>query len=72
MACIPCGAINQGRFLSEADIHLPGLRNVKKSPVLVYSGLLVCLNRSKAEFTIPKEELVLFAGSEASDTNDAR
>ena len=72
MACISCGAINQGRFLSDVDIHLPGLRNVEKSPVLVYPELLVCLNRGKAEFTVPKEELVLFAASDASDTNDAR
>jgi hypothetical protein len=63
MACNSCGAKNQGKFLSEVDIHFPGLRNASKAPVLVYPELLICLNCGKAEFTVPKEELELLAGS---------
>ena len=61
MACISCGAPNQGKFLAEVDIHFPELRNVNKSPVLFYPELLVCLNCGKAEFTVPKDQLVLLA-----------
>jgi hypothetical protein len=66
MACNSCGSVNQGKFTSEIDIHFPGLSNVKKSPVLVYPELLVCLNCGKAEFTVPKEELALLAKSDAT------
>jgi hypothetical protein len=66
MACNSCGSVNQGKFTSEIDIHFPGLSNVKKSPVLVYPELLVCLNCGKAEFTVPKDELALLAKSNAT------
>jgi hypothetical protein len=61
MACISCGVPNQGKFLAEVDIHFPELRNVNNSPVLLYPELLVCLNCGKAEFTVPKDQLVLLA-----------
>jgi hypothetical protein len=66
MACNSCGSVNQGKFTSEIDIHFPGLSNVKKSAVLVYPELLVCLNCGKAEFTVPKDELALLAQSDAT------
>jgi hypothetical protein len=66
MACNSCGSVNQGKFTSEIDIHFPGLGNVKKSPVLVYPEILVCLNCGKAEFTVPKDELALLAESDAT------
>ena len=59
MACNACGLVNQRKFLSEVDIHFPKLIDVKKSPVLVYPELLVCLNCGKTEFTVPKAELDL-------------
>ena len=67
MACNSCGSVNQEKFTSEIDIHFPGLSNVKKSPVLVYPELLVCLNCGKAEFTVPKDELALLAKSDATE-----
>jgi len=67
MACISCGSVNQGKFSSEIDIHFPGLSNVKKTPVLVYPELLVCLQCGKAEFTVPKDELALLARSDAAE-----
>jgi hypothetical protein len=66
MACNSCGSVNQEMFTSEIDIHFPGLSNAKKSPVLVYPELLVCLNCGKAEFTVPKDELALLAQSDTT------
>ena len=66
MACISCAAENEGEFLSEVDIHFPGLRNVDKRPVLVCAQLLVCLNCGKAEFTVPKGELDLLRRGDAT------
>jgi hypothetical protein len=65
MACNSCGSVNQGKFRSEVDIHFPGLRNVKKSPVLVYPELLLCLDCGKAEFTVPKDQLSLLAQTDS-------
>jgi hypothetical protein len=45
------------------------LRDVKKrSPVLVYPELLVCLNCGKSEFTVPKDELKLLAAIDAPES----
>jgi len=66
MACNSCGSVNQRKFTSEIDIHFPGLSNVRKSPILVYPELLVCLNCGKAEFTVSKDELALLAKSDAT------
>ena len=66
MACKSCGSGNQGKSLSEVDIHFPKLRDVKRSPVLVYPELLVCLNCGKAEFTVPTDVLALLAKSNAT------
>jgi hypothetical protein len=66
MTCNSCGSVNQGEFSSEVDIHFPGLRNVKKSPVLVYPELLLCLDCGKAEFTVPKDQLALLAKTDAT------
>jgi hypothetical protein len=68
MACKTCGSGNQGKFLSEVDIHFPGLRDVKRSPVLVYPELLVCRNCGKSEFTVPKDELKLLAAIDAPES----
>jgi hypothetical protein len=67
MVCSTCGSVTQRKFLSEVDIHFPRLRDVKKSPVLVYPELSVCLNCGKAEFTLSKEEVDLIAKSDAAD-----
>jgi hypothetical protein len=65
MCCSTCGSVNQGEFPSQVDIHFPRLRDIKKSPVLVYPELLVCLSCGKAEFTVPKTELELLAKTDA-------
>ncbi len=63
MACNFCGSADQGTFTSEVDIHFPGLRNIKNSPILLYPELLVCLECGKAEFAVPKDQLALLARS---------
>jgi hypothetical protein len=64
MLVIHVGQLIRGKFPSEIDIHFSGLRNIKKSSVLVYPELLVCFNCGKAEFTVPKDELALLAKSD--------
>jgi hypothetical protein len=59
MSCNACGSVNQRKFLAAVDIPFPRLIDVKKSPVLLYPELLVCLNCGKTEFTVPKAELDL-------------
>ena len=68
MACSSCESVNQKKFKSEIDIHFSGLRNIKKSPVLVYPDLLVCLDCDKAEFTVAKDELALLAKTDATES----
>jgi hypothetical protein len=65
MICNSCGSVNQKQFPSELDIHFPGLKNVKKQPVLLYPALLVCLDCGKTEFTVPNEELALLAAPDS-------
>jgi hypothetical protein len=67
MACNSCGSVNQEQFTSEIDIHIPGLSNARKSPVLVFPEILVCLNCGKAEFVIPKDELALLVKSDVTE-----
>jgi hypothetical protein len=60
--CKSCGSINIDKFIGEMGIRRPGLKNVDKPSVLVYSELIVCLNCGKAEFVVPKAELRLLPG----------
>jgi hypothetical protein len=59
MACKQCDSENQGKFGSEMAIHYPGLKGLDKPIVMVFQGLLVCLNCGFTEFTIPENELRL-------------
>ena len=60
--CKSCGSINIDKFIGEMGIRRPGLKNIDKPSVLVYSELIVCLNCGKAEFVVPKAELRLLPG----------
>jgi hypothetical protein len=60
--CRSCGSINIDRFIGEMGIRRPGLKNVDKPSVLVYSELIVCLSCGKAEFVVPEAELRLLPG----------
>jgi hypothetical protein len=68
MACNSCGSVHQKRYDAEIDIHFPGMRNLKKSPVLVFPEILmVCLDCGKGEFTVPKDELVQLAKDDVTE-----
>jgi hypothetical protein len=54
-------------FRTEMDIHFPGLGNVNKRPVVVFPEVLVCFNCGTAEFTVPKDELILLAKCDATE-----
>jgi hypothetical protein len=57
MHCGSCGSINTDTFSAETGIRRPGLKNVDKSTVFVFSELIVCLDCGRAEFVLPKAEL---------------
>jgi hypothetical protein len=57
MACRSCGSDKQTRFGVEINIHIPGMKNLDKPPVLVFPKLLVCFSCGFAECTIPENEL---------------
>jgi hypothetical protein len=65
VACKFCGSVLRRMFVSEIVIHFCSLSNLNKRPVLVFPELLVCLNCGKAEFIIPKDELLLLVRDDA-------
>lgn len=62
VACKSCGSKNQEEVRTETAIHLPDLN---KPLVFIFPTLLICLNCGKpeiaAEFTVPRDELLLLA-----------
>ena len=58
MACRLCGSDKQTKFGTEINIHIPGMKNLDKPPVLVFPKLLVCLSCGFAECTFPENELL--------------
>jgi len=65
MSCKSCGSINLDKFIGEMGIRRPGLKNIDKPSVLVYSELIVCLDCGRAEFVVPKAELPLLPQRDA-------
>jgi hypothetical protein len=57
MACKSCQSHNQRLFPSEINIHIPGLIDLNKPSVLVFVGLVVCLNCGFTELSIAEEDL---------------
>jgi len=63
MSCKSCQSLNQRKFESEVTIYFPGLDNLKRSPVLAYPHLQICLNCGYLESKLSEEELrELFEG----------
>jgi|SRR5277367_1357185 len=54
MACNSCGSENQQQFPSEMVIHLPGLKNVNKPPVLAFPNLRICMDCGSTELAVPE------------------
>ena len=66
MPCKSCGSVNQRTFTGEMAIHFPGLKNIDKPLVWVFSELAVCLDCGTAEFAVPKTELRQLAKGDAA------
>jgi hypothetical protein len=57
VACKSCGSNNQSKFTGEIVVHWPGLKNIDKPIVWVFTELLVCLNCGIAEFAVPEAQI---------------
>lgn len=57
MACKSCQSTNQRVFESEITIHFPQLKDVKRSPVVAFSDLVICLNCGFTETRVEDPEL---------------
>jgi hypothetical protein len=54
MVCNLCGSENQQQFPSEMVIHLPGLKNLNKPPVLAFPNLRICRDCGSKDLVIPE------------------
>jgi hypothetical protein len=61
MHCKTCGSNNQTELDTEINVHFPGLKNLDKPSVLVFTKLLFCLDCGFTEFTFRESELFLLA-----------
>ena len=59
MSCLSCASGNQAEFVTEVNIHFPGLKNVDKTSVFVFPKVLVCMDCGCSRFTISGTELAL-------------
>lgn len=57
MSCRSCQSKNQKMYESEINIHFPELDNLKKTPVLAFPNLVICLDCGFVESTISDSEL---------------
>jgi hypothetical protein len=67
MPCKSCGSVNQKKFSAEMGIRFPGLKDIDKPVVWVFSDdVVVCLGCGTIEFAVPKEELRQLAQGDAA------
>jgi hypothetical protein len=66
MLCKSCGSVNQKKFSAEMGIHFPGLKDIDKPTVWVFTEVVVCLDCCTAEFAVPEEELRQLAKGNAA------
>jgi hypothetical protein len=52
---------NQREFSAEMGIPFPGLKNIDKPVVWVFTELVVCLDCGTTEFAVPEAELRILA-----------
>jgi hypothetical protein len=63
MFCLLCASANPGEFGTEILVHFPGLKNLDKPPVWVFSKLSVCPDSGFSRFTTPDGKLAILAGA---------
>jgi hypothetical protein len=63
MSCLACGSGNEAEFAAEIVMHFSfsGLKDLDKPCVWIFPNLLVCLDCSFSQFTVPEDELALLA-----------
>jgi hypothetical protein len=66
MPCLSCGSVNQKKFSAEMGIHFPGLNDIDKPVVWVFSEVVVCLDCGTADFPVPEAELCQLAKGDAA------
>jgi hypothetical protein len=54
MSCPLCASGKEKEFSAEMIIHHSGLENLKRSPVLVFPKLLVCMDCGSSRVSIPR------------------
>jgi hypothetical protein len=59
--------VTEHKFIAETGIRRPGMKNIERSVVWVFSELIVCLDCGTAQFVVPEAELRLLAKSAAVD-----
>jgi hypothetical protein len=57
--CRWCGSPTLRRFAGEVAVHFPGLKNIDKPPVFVFSELSVCIVCGITQFVVPEAKLRL-------------
>ena len=66
MSCRHCTSNNQSEFRAEMSVVHRKLKDLRKTPVLMWSDVRACLDCGFTEFTLGQEELQLLSGSEDS------
>ena len=66
MPCKSCGSVNQKKFSAEMGIRFPGLKDIDKPAVWVFTDVVVCLDCGTTEFAVAKEELRQLAKGDAA------
>lgn len=66
MACKVCNSENLQRLDGELTASLPGLKDLKVSPLYVCQSVLVCLDCGFTELVIPTRELQSFKKAKAA------
>jgi hypothetical protein len=64
MSCRHCTSDNQREFGAEMNVHYRQLKEVDKSPLLVCTQALACLDCGFTEFTLVEEDLRLLSGND--------
>jgi len=63
MPCKSCASVNLG---ADMAIHFPGVKNIDKLVVRVFSELVVCLDCGNSELALPEAKLRQLARTDAA------
>ena len=70
MTCLSCQSVKQAELTAEMLIHFPGLKNIEKRGVLLFSNLTVCLDCGFSRFTVPETKLASVAEGTLPDKSN--